>query len=92
MRRAPFNGSERAYCDAMFGLLASKKKRARNRDAKLIANLAKVKPTVVYVRIDDLIGLLTSKENIVLWNALISIGHALARMLRARSQECCRRC
>lgn len=73
--RDQFKGTDRAYCAALLELLGCQEKRAKNRAAKLIANLAKEKPKVVYARMDDLIALLASKENIVLWNALISIGH-----------------
>tara|TARA_Y100001934_G_scaffold76039_1_gene94614 strand:- start:1709 stop:2356 length:648 start_codon:yes stop_codon:yes gene_type:complete len=78
LARDEFRGSERAYCDALFELLECDEKRAKNRAAKLIANLAKAKPKVVYTRIEDLIALLASTENILLWNAVISLGHLAA--------------
>lgn len=97
--REAFKGTDRAYCDALFELLRCHEKRAKNRAAKLIAHLAEAKPAVVYARIDDLVSLLPSNENILLWNALISIGHvagaddtgkiekALSRILKLLSAE-----
>jgi|GEM_PF-2857510 len=66
--------SVRVYAETLFALLQCDDKRAKNRAAKLIANLSEHDPRSVNPHWNELIECATGKENILRWNALIAIG------------------
>ena len=70
--------SPQVYATTLVAVLASDNKRAKNRAVKLLAVLAGEYPKAVYPHAPLLIEYLTGTETILLWNALIALGHLAA--------------
>ena len=70
--------SRRALARQLIAAVDQRNKRTKNRAAKLLAKLAFSDPKLLRREREHLIGLLDSRDTIVLWNAIIVIGHLAA--------------
>lgn len=67
-----------ALVKAFLGAIEQPDRRAKNRAVKLLAGLSAANPGALHPHRERFIELLESKDNIVLWNALVVVGHLAA--------------